>query len=118
MLSVIEGPSSLKYLDTTVDNRLNNFQSQVIYNFNQGIKEGKKIDDLLNPTNEFFVGKDWRSFQPDKDYITKIISEKSTEASIETDLMPPPWNPQKYKTVEDWLTSPEYKEYELKKKVK
>jgi hypothetical protein len=116
--SVIEGPSSLKYLDTTVDNRLNNFQSQVIYNFNQGIKEGKKIDDLLNPTNEFFVGKDWRSFQPDKDYITKIISEKSTEASIETDLMPPPWNPQKYKTVEDWLTSPEYKEYELKKKVK
>jgi hypothetical protein len=115
---VIEGPSSLKYLDTTVDNRLNNFQSQMIYNFNQGIKEGKKIDDLLNPTNKFFVGKDWRSFQPDKDYITKIISEKSTEASIETDLMPPPWNPQKYKTVEDWLTSPEYKEYELKKKVK
>jgi hypothetical protein len=115
---VIEGPSSLKYLDTTVDNRLNNFQSQMIYNFNQGIKEGKKIDDLLNPTNKFFIGKDWRSFQPDKDYITKIISEKSTDAVIKTDLMPPSWNPQKYKTVEDWLTSQEYKEYELKKKAK
>jgi hypothetical protein len=113
---VIEGPNSLKYLDTTLDNRLNNFQSQVIFNFTEGLKKGLKVDDMLNPKNKLFIGKNWQSFQPDKDYLTKIISEKSTEATEESVILPPPWNPDKYKTVDDWLNSKEYQEYLQKKK--
>ena len=113
---VIEGPNSLKYLDTTLDNRLNNFQSQVIFNFTQGLQKGHKVDDMLNPKNKLFIGKNWQSFQPDKDYLTKIISEKSTEATKKSVILPPPWNPDKYKTVDEWLNSKEYQEYLQKKK--
>ena len=113
---VIEGPNSLKYLDTTLDNRLNNFQSQVIFNFTEGLKNGYKVDDMLNPKNKLFIGKNWQSFQPDKDYLTKIISEKSTEATKKSVILPPPWNPDKYKTVDEWLNSKEYQEYLQKKK--
>ena len=49
---VIEGPNSLKYLDTTLDNRLNNFQSQMIFNFTKGLKNGLNVDDMLNPKNK------------------------------------------------------------------
>tara|TARA_R100001126_G_C4885144_1_gene181785 strand:+ start:500 stop:2263 length:1764 start_codon:yes stop_codon:yes gene_type:complete len=113
---VIEGPNSLKYLDTTLDNRLNNFQSQVIFNFAEGLKNGLNVDDMLNPKNKLFIGKNWQSFQPDKDYLTKIISEKSTEATEESVILPPPWNPNKYKKVDDWLNSKEYQEYLKNKK--
>ena len=113
---VIEGPNSLKYLDTTLDNRLNNFQSQVIFNFTEGLRKGYEVDDMLDPKNKLFIGKNWQSFQPDKDYLTKIISEKSTEATEESVILPPPWNPNKYKTVDDWLNSKEYQEYLQKKK--
>jgi hypothetical protein len=115
----IEGPSSLKYLDTTLDNRLNNFQSSMIFNFSEGLKKGYNADEMLDPKNKKFIGKEWKTFQPDKDYITKILSEKSAESVESTDadiLLPPPWNPDKYKTVDDWLNSQEYKEYEIKKK--
>ena len=115
--TVIEGPSSLKYLDTTLDNRLNNFQSSMIFNFSEGLKKGYNADEMLDPKNKKFIGKEWQTFQPDKDYITKILSEKAAEAADTTDvLLPPPWNPDKYKTVDDWLNSAEYKEYEIKKK--
>ena len=115
--TVIEGPSSLKYLDTTLDNRLNNFQSSMIFNFSEGLKKGHNADEMLDPKNKKFIGKEWQTFQPDKDYITKILSEKAAEAADTTDvLLPPPWNPDKYKTVDDWLNSAEYKEYEIKKK--
>ena len=113
----IEGPSSLKYLDTTLDNRLNNFQSSMIFNFSEGLKKGYNADEMLDLKNKKFIGKEWQTFQPDKDYITKILSEKAAESSDTTDiLLPPPWNPDKYKTVDDWLNSAEYKEYEIKKK--
>ena len=115
--TVIEGPSSLKYLDTTLDNRLNNFQSSMIFNFSEGLKKGYNADEMLDPKNKKFIGKEWQTFQPDKDYITKILSEKAAKAADTTDvLLPPPWNPDKYKTVDDWLNSAEYKEYEIKKK--
>ena len=115
--TVIEGPSSLKYLDTTLDNRLNNFQSSMIFNFSEGLKKGYNADEMLDPKNKKFIGKEWQTFQPDKDYITKILSEKAAESTDTTDvLLPPPWNPDKYKTVDDWLNSAEYKEYEIKKK--
>jgi len=115
--TVIEGPSSLKYLDTTLDNRLNNFQSSMIVNFSEGLKKGYNADEMLDPKNKKFIGKEWKTFQPDKDYITKILSEKAAESADTTDiLLPPPWDPDKYKTVDDWLNSPEYKEYEIKKK--
>ena len=115
--TVIEGPSSLKYLDTTLDNRLNNFQSSMIFNFSEGLKKGYNADEMLDAKNKKFIGKEWQTFQPDKDYITKILSEKAAEAADTTDvLLPPPWNPDKYKTVDDWLNSAEYKEYEIKKK--
>ena len=113
---VIEGPNSLKYLDTTLDNRLNNFQSQVIFNFTEGLRKGYEVDDMLDPKNKLFIGKNWQSFQPDKDYLTKIISEKSTEATEKPVILPPPWNPDKYKTVDDWLNSKEYQEYLKNKK--
>ena len=113
---VIEGPNSLKYLDTTLDNRLNNFQSQVIFNFTEGLRKGYEVDDMLDAKNKLFIGKNWQSFQPDKDYLTKIISEKSTEATEKPVILPPPWNPDKYKTVDDWLNSKEYQEYLQKKK--
>jgi hypothetical protein len=113
----IEGPSSLKYLDTTLDNRLNNFQSSMIFNFSEGLKKGYNADEMLDAKNKKFIGKEWQTFQPDKDYITKILSEKAAEAADTTDvLLPPPWNPDKYKTADDWLNSAEYKEYEIKKK--
>lgn len=113
---VIEGSNSLKYLDTTLDNRLNNFQSQVIFNFTEGLRKGYAVDDMLNPRNKLFIGKNWQSFQPNKDYLTKIIAEKSTEATEGSVILPPPWNPDKYKTVDDWLNSKEYQEYLKNKK--
>ena len=46
----------------------------------------------------------------------KIIAEKSTEATEGSVILPPPWNPDKYKTVDDWLNSKEYQEYLKNKK--
>jgi len=113
--STIEGPSSIKYLDTTLDNRLNNFQSNMIFKFSKGLKEGKNSDDMLDPNNKLFIGKDFRSYQPDKDYLTKILSEKASESTDKDVILPPPWNPEKYKTYEDYINSKEYKEYLIKK---
>ena len=70
----------------------------------------------MTEENKLFIGKNWQSFQPDKDYLTKIISEKSTEATEESVILPPPCNPNKYKTVDDWLNSKEYQEYLKNKK--
>jgi len=112
----VEGPSSLKYLDTTLDNRLNNFQSSMLANFAQGLKNFVNVDEMLDPKNKNFIGKEWKTFQPDKDYITKILSEKAAESVKTDELLPPHWNPNKYKTVDDWLNSAEYKKYEIKKK--
>ena len=88
----------------------------MIFNFTKGLKNGLNVDDMLNPKNKLFIGKNWQSFQPDKDYLTKIISEKSTEATEKPVILPPPWNPDKYKTVDDWLNSKEYQEYLKNKK--
>ena len=51
----IEGPSVLNYLDTTTDNRLSSFQSKVLFNFSQGIRENKEISDLLDPKSKDFI---------------------------------------------------------------
>ena len=80
------------------------------------MRKGYAVDDMLNPKNKLFIGKNWQSFQPDKDYLTKIIAEKSSEATEESIILPPPWNPNKYKTVDDWILSKEYQEYLQKKK--
>jgi len=112
----IQGPSVLNYLDTTTDNRLNNFQSSMIFLFAKGLKEGDTADEMLDPKNKKFIGKNYKTYQPDKDALTKILSLKSIEATETKVLLPPPWNPDKYKTADDWLNSAEYKEYEIKKK--
>jgi hypothetical protein len=98
----IEGPSVLNYLDTTTDNRLSSFQSKVLFNFSQGIKEGKEISNLLDPKSKDFIARNYQEFKPDKDALTKILSK--TKQTNTDEPQPPPWNPDK-----------EYKKY-LKQK--
>ena len=47
--------------------------------------------------------------------LTKILSEKASESTDKDVILPPPWNPEKYKTYEDYINSKEYKEYLIKK---
>lgn len=114
----IKGESSLQYLDTTIDNRLNDFQSQMIFNFSKALREGKNIDEILDVRNKNFLLKDLQKYKPNKDLITKIISEKSAESSDENIILPPPWNPEVHKSYEDYINSEEYKEYLIKKQEK
>jgi len=111
----IEGESSLKYLDTTTDNRLNNFQSQMIFNFSEAIRNGKNINEVLDIKNKNFILKDLKQFKPNKDLLTKLISEKSVESLEEDTLLPPQWNPDIHKSYMDYINSKEYREYLIKK---
>lgn len=111
----IEGESSLKYLDTTTDNRLNNFQSQMIFNFSEAIRNGKNINEVLDIKNKNFILKDLQQFKPNKDLLTKLISEKSVESLEEDTLLPPQWNPDIHKSYMDYINSKEYREYLIKK---
>ena len=71
---IIEGESSLKYIDTTTDNRLNEFQSQMILKFNDGIRKGIPVSELLDKTNKNYVAKGLIDiYKADKDAMTKII---------------------------------------------
>ncbi len=105
----------MQYLDTTIDNRLNDFQSQMIFNFSQAIKEGKNIDEILDVRNKNFLVKNLQDYKPNKDLITKIISEKTSESSDENVILPPLWNPDIHKSYEDYINSKEYQEYLIKK---
>lgn len=111
----VEGPSSLQYLDTTVDNRLNDFQSQMIFNFSEAIRNGENINEVLNINNKKFILKNLQQFKPNKDLLTKLISEKNVDSLDENILVPPQWNPDVHKSYEDYINSKEYQEYLIKK---
>lgn len=111
----VEGPSSLQYLDTTVDNRLNDFQSQMIFNFSEAIRNGENINEVLNINNKKFILKNLQQFKPNKDLLTKLISEKNVDSLDENILVPPQWNPDAHKSYEDYINSKEYQEYLIKK---
>jgi len=110
---IIEGDSSLKYIDTTTDNRLNEFQSQIILKFNDGIRKGIPVSELLDKTNKNYVAKGLIDiYKADKDAITKILSEASSNLSKEK-LEIPPYDPNKYDSVDAYLNSREYLEYKF-----
>jgi len=111
----VEGPSSLQYLDTTVDNRLNDFQSQMIFNFSEAIRNGENINEVLNINSKKFILKNLQQFKPNKDLLTKLISEKNVDSLDENILVPPQWNPDVHKSYEDYINSKEYQEYLIKK---
>ena len=48
--------------------------------------------------------------------VISLSRRPPSEATKESVILPPPWNPNKYKTVDDWITSKEYQEYLQKKK--
>jgi len=112
----IQGETSLQYLDTTVDNRLNNFQSQMLFNFSEALKKPNvDINDILNLKSKNFILKNLSDYKPNKDLITKIISEKSAQSVDQQTLLPPPWNPNVHKSYDDYFNSKEYQEYLMKK---
>ena len=114
----IEGESSLKYIDTTTDNRLNNFQSQMILRFNNGLQQGINADELLDKTSKNYIGKGLiQLYKADKDAITQIISEKSSEISSDK-IEIPPYSEEKYGSVENYLNSKEYLDYKFPGRVK
>jgi len=109
----IEGESSLKYIDTTTDNRLNNFQSQMILRFNEGLKKGINADELLDKTSKNYIGKGLiQIYKSNKDAITQIIAEKSAEISGNK-IEIPPYSKEKYGSVENYLISKEYLDYKF-----
>ena len=114
----VEGPSSLQYLDTTVDNRLNDFQSQMIFNFSEAIRNGENINEVLNINSKKFILKNLQQFKPNKDLLTKLISEKNVDSLDENILVPPQWNSDVHKSYEDYINSKEYQEYLIKKQEK
>jgi len=114
----IEGESSLKYIDTTTDNRLNNFQSQMILRFNNGLQKGINADELLDKTSKNYIGKGLiQLYKSDKDAITQIIAEKSAEISGDK-IEVPPYSKEKYGSVENYLNSKEYLDYKFPGRVK
>jgi len=114
----IEGESSLKYIDTTTDNRLNNFQSQMILRFNEGLQKGINVDELLDKTSKNYIGKGLiQIYKSDKDAITQIIAEKSAEVSG-NNIEVPPYSEEKYGSVENYLNSQEYLDYKFPGRVK
>ena len=114
----IEGESSLKYIDTTTDNRLNNFQSQMILRFNNGLQQGINADELLDKTSKNYIGKGLiQLYKSDKDAITQIIAEKSVEISGDK-IEIPPYNEEKYGSVENYLNSQEYLDFKFPGRVK
>jgi hypothetical protein len=114
----IEGESSLKYIDTTTDNRLNNFQSQMILRFNEGLQKGINADELLDKTSKNYIGKGLiQIYKSNKDAITQIIAEKSAEISGDK-IEIPPYSKEKYGSVENYLNSKEYLDYKFPGRVK
>ena len=114
----IEGESSLKYIDTTTDNRLNNFQSQMILRFNEGLQKGINVDELLDKTSKNYIGKGLiQLYKSDKDAITQIIAEKSAEVSGNK-IEIPPYSEEKYGSVDNYLNSQEYLDFKFPGRVK
>ena len=114
----IEGESSLKYIDTTTDNRLNNFQSQMILRFNEGLQKGINVDELLDKTSKNYIGKGLiQIYKSDKDAITQIIAEKSAEVSGNK-IEIPPYSEEKYGSVENYLNSQEYLDFKFPGRIK
>ena len=87
----------------------------MLANFTTALRDGKKINEILDIKNKNFLIKNLNDYKPDKDLLTKILSESESESVDINLLMPPKWNPDKHKTYEDYINSEEYKEY-LKKK--
>ena len=114
----IEGESSLKYIDTTTDNRLNNFQSQMILRFNEGLQKGINVDELLDKTSKNYIGKGLiQIYKSDKDAITQIIAEKSAEVSGNK-IEVPPYSEEKYGSVDNYLNSQEYLDFKFPGRIK
>ena len=114
----IEGESSLKYIDTTTDNRLNNFQSQMILRFNEGLQKGINVDELLDKTSKNYIGKGLiQIYKSNKDAITQIIAEKSAEVSGNK-IEVPPYSEEKYGSVDNYLNSQEYLDFKFPGRVK
>ena len=114
----IEGESSLKYIDTTTDNRLNNFQSQMILRFNEGLQKGINVDELLDKTSKNYIGKGLiQIYKSNKDAITQIIAEKSAEVSGNK-IEVPPYSEEKYGSVDNYLNSQEYLDYKFPGRIK
>ena len=110
----IEGDSSLKYIDTTTDNRLNNFQSQMILRFNEGIRNGINIDELLDKTSKHYIGKGLiEQYKANKDAITEILANKSAEVSGDNQSTIPLYDEEKYGSVDGWLNSRDYLEWKF-----
>ena len=115
----IEGDSSLKYIDTTTDNRLNNFQSQMILRFNEGIRNGINIDELLDKTSKHYIGKGLiEQYKANKDAITEILANKSAEVSGDNQSTIPLYSEEKYGSVDGWLNSRDYLEWKFPGKKK
>jgi GH24 family phage-related lysozyme (muramidase) len=114
----IEGESSLKYIDTTTDNRLNNFQSQMILRFNEGLQKGINVDELLDKTSKNYIGKGLiQIYKSNKDAITQIIAEKSAEVSGNK-IEVPPYSEEKYGSVDNYLNSQEYLDFKFPGRIK
>lgn len=87
----------------------------MIFNFSEAIRNGENINEVLDVKNKKFILKNLQKFKPNKDLLTKLISEKSVESLNENILIPPQWNPDVHKSYKDYINSKEYQEYLIKK---
>jgi len=87
----------------------------MIFNFSEAIRNGENINEVLNINSKKFILKNLQQFKPNKDLLTKLISEKNVDSLDENILVPPQWNPDVHKSYEDYINSKEYQEYLIKK---
>ena len=108
----VQGGTTFSSVDPAANDRANRFKEDMLIRFEQGLKEGKSSNQLLNPSNLFgvnnnFIGKDIGNYIPSSSDITKSINDAVIKAKTTTITNPPPARLPK-ETVNEYLKSDRY----------
>jgi len=91
----IQGGTTFSSIDPAANDRANRFKEDMLIRFEQGLKDGKTSNQLLNPSNLFgtnnnFIGKDIGNYIPSSSDITKSINDAVIKSRSSTNQNPPP----------------------------
>jgi hypothetical protein len=91
----VQGGTTFSSIDPAANDRANRFKEDMLIRFEQGLKDGKTSNQLLNPSNLFgtnnnFIGKDIGNYIPSSSDITKSINDAVIKSRSSTNQNPPP----------------------------
>ena len=80
----VGGIPTFRNFDRSYDVRMNAFVEEMYNRYNNGLKEGKNPEDLLNRTNSNFIGKDASRFSLKRDDLDRQIESIANQTQTKT----------------------------------